>query len=202
MEKLSEFLIYNKDCDISSIYYNLFKKLEDIHKNGMYVQMLDSNNICHDGDMNFYFLNIVKNYDGELFVYDNVLSLTKMMVGTYLSIFNKFMDFSHVDSKWFFQNVNNINSMISDSNYIPSVLTSVLSGEILYYSSEFDRVNQNNGNNLGRSKIFRNGNIKYYDDEKTTNIDNAFLDILFYPTILFCLSVIAFVFISCLNFFK
>ena len=43
---------------------------------------------------------------------------------------------------------------------------------------------------------------KYYEDETSINRDNAYLDILFYPTIIFCLSVIAFVFVSCLYFFK
>ena len=202
MERLSEFLSYNKECDIASIYYGLFKKLEEIHKNGMYVQVLDANNICHDNDLNFYFLNIAKNYDGEAYIYGNVLSLTKMMVGTYLSIFNQFMDFSSVDNRWFIQNVNNINDLISDSNYIPTVLTSVLEGKILYYSLEVDKINQNNGNNLGMSKVLRNGNIKYFEDETSTNRDNAYLDILFYPTIIFCLSVIIFVFITCFYFFK
>lgn len=201
MESLFDYFSYNKDCDIDDIYYRLFEQLKVLHSKGLYVNSLDSYHIYHDVNDNLVYTDIVDNKDEINGINSNILSLSKMMIGTYLSIGTGFQDYSFANNSWFMQNIDSISEVVPLDN-IKDYLNKVFASQTLYYSDVVNEINTSNTrqNRNNKVKTLRNGNIDYLEvdsnDEKSAF---AYVNLLFYPVILFCLSIIVYVCINCFN---
>lgn len=113
METLNQYFSYNNDySQLSRIFSQLYANLRVIHDNGMYVPNISANNIIYDE--NFAFSSMALSDNIELNKRENIVSLTKLFLGTYLSLPTGFRDFSSVDIEWFSNNIDEITSVVND----------------------------------------------------------------------------------------
>lgn len=211
METMNQYFSYNSDCDVASIFYKLYQDMKIIHSNGMFIPVIDSNHIVYDGEFSFGSMILSNNIDLDR--RENILSLTKLFLGTYLSIPSGFRDFSFVDTEWFSQNMNDINSIIISEGYFPDYFNSVLlNGEDSYYNDFVDNQRRaqslgDTSNVIGYKKVLNNAASKFYQDQADISDDNsivekktAFINYLFYPSIFLSLLLIGFVFYTCFRY--
>lgn len=212
MERLDQYFSYNKDySNIEDIYLTLYKKLKIIHDNGMYVPVLDSLHILCDDS--FSFDKIVKSSNIALDRRENLVALTKLFLGTYLSLSTSFRDFSSVDTEWFAININAINSSLVDDGFEPNYFERVLTGgENIYYNDYLISKNEKQDgtlNSKGYAKVLSNSGSKLYQDptEVSTEIPapsgkSAFVNSIFYPVLIICSFLIGFVVFTCFKYLK
>ena len=115
METLKQYLSYNKDCDLSDIFYQLSRKMKVIHQNGMYVPVINSEHIVFDND--FSFDNIELSLDFISDKKDNIQSLAKVFIGAFLSLGTEFYDLSQVNNNWLLEHLDEISSTITADSY-------------------------------------------------------------------------------------
>lgn len=211
METLNQYFSYNKDCSISDVFYQLYKQMKVIHDNGMIVPLVDSNHILFDGSFTFDDKSLSNNI--ELDKNENLLSLTKLFLGTYISFATGFRDFSSVDNEWFLQNMDSINNMITDDDFPSQYFSSVfVNGENGYYSDYVDKIKQSESlssmsNVKGYKKVLSNAASKFYEDQSQTvestdgvGKKTAFINFLFYPTLIISIILICFVVYTCFRY--
>ncbi len=192
METLKDSLLYEQDLDlVPEMFEKMFRELKIIHSNGMIVPNINSEEIVFGGSMLFKTIKQPTNFDEQK--RKNILSLSKIMIGTYLSLETGFRDFSAVDDKWFIDNFetifNTMNYKDFDKEYFESVF---LDGKNYYYSDYLDRKRQGeslqgNSNIQGYKKVLRTAGSSLYEDlsdeeitvkEKNANLQTAFNPLL------------------------
>ena len=208
METLEQYFSYCKDCDISFIFYQLYKKMKIIHSNGMYVPLVDSTHVFYDGDFSFDSISLSDDIASDK--KRNILSLTKLFLGTYLSLSTEFRDFSSVNTDWFCQNMNDIDSIITGDDFLPEYFHSVfLDNADNYYCDFIDEWKKNRnspGLNHGYKKVLSNSGSKFYQDQpepiKDVIVEKraAFINYLFYPVLILSLVLLGFVFYTCFKY--
>lgn len=192
METLKDSMQYEHDFDdIPELYEKLFRELKVIHSNNMVVPEINSEEIIFGKSMMFKSIKKPSNFEVEK--RNNILSLSKLMIGSYLSLGTGFKDFSSVDNEWFKDNIDNIFSTMNyedfDKEYFEVVF---LEGKNYYYSDYLDRKRQGetlqgNRNVQGYKKVLRTAGSNLYEDlsdeediikEKNANMQTAFNPLL------------------------
>lgn len=182
METLNDFFLYENDLDsVSEIYEELSRQLKIIHSNNMIVNNINSKSITYDDNLNFEDISSPSNFEADK--RNNIISLAKMMIGTYLSLGTGFKDFSSVDDSWFTDNLDNIFETIVikdfDKEYFESIF---VDGNNYYYSDYLDRKRQSeslqgNSNIQAYKKVLRNAGSSLYEEmeeqEEITNSKNS-----------------------------
>ena len=208
MMNLGDYFSYNSDdSDISFIFEKIFRQLEDIHNKGMVVSFLTSKSILYDDD--FRFSDIIEPYDFELQKRENIKSLAKLMLGTYLSCGTGFKDFSVVNDDWFLSNIGNIiNSITADGFYSEYFEELFTKSNYEYYSDFIDRKKQDNAlNNKGNvnsfKKVLKTAASSLYSDDndyqsesdyqKTASINSLFYPLLIGSSLLITLLILLFI---------
>lgn len=212
METMNQYFSYNKDYSkLPVIFGSLYRKMRIIHDNGMYVSSINSSSIIHDADFSFSSMALADNF--ELRKRENIVDLTKLFLGTYLSLSTGFRDFSSVDTEWFSNNINDINSVITSDDFYPEYFTSVLlEGENTYYDEFIVKKEKNDSlnsmnNKKGYKKVLNNSGSKLYqdrseavDEEISIERKSAYINFLFYPTLIICSMIVCFVVYTCLKY--
>jgi len=217
METLNQYFSYNKDYnDMINAYRILYKKMKIIHDNGMQVPYIDSNHILYDGT--FSFDSMVLSQNIEVGKRENLLSLTKLFLGTYLSLSTEFRDFSQVDNEWFSSNIDSISNSVTEEDYPKEYFLSVLlNGENLYFSDYLDKIERENSyNSMSNKNVYKKvlsnaGSSLYQDNSINSNNDNdnefssiekksAFINIMFYPVLITSILLICFVLHTCFKY--
>lgn len=211
METMRDYFSYNRDYNnLPDIFNSLYKKLNIIHDNGMCVPRISSDNIFYDED--FSFDNMVLADNIELRKRENIIDLSKLFLGTYLSLSTGFKDFSFVDTEWFSNNLDSINSSITSDNFYPEYFSSVFfEGKNNYYHDFLENVRRKEelnsmSNNKTYKKILSNaasGVYSGYYDEQEQIIEkkpSAYINTLLYPTLILCGTIVSFVIYTCLKF--
>lgn len=204
VETLEDYFLCNPECDLSKIFYKLYGDLEIIHDNGMYVPTLDSEHILYDdGKFSFGEMDSSHSKDNTR---GNIVSLTKLFLGTYISIPTGFRDFSSVPTEWFLENMPDISGAITDESFDFLYFDNVLvNGQNVYYNSYVDNIKRlddvgSMSNVRGYKKVLSNAASKFYEDQSVENENNndseikksAFIYFLFYPVLFLSLAFIGF----------
>lgn len=139
MEKLGEYFLYNKDYNVvNDIFYSLYRQLEIIHENNMFIPNIDASHILVDDGFKFDAMSFSSNI--ELDKRENIVALTKLFLGTVLSLETGFMDFSNIDTQSLISNLDmvaeNMSSDLFPNDYFFSVLHD---GNNIYYNDYLDR---------------------------------------------------------------
>ena len=218
METLREYFTYNNDCDISSIFYILSRKLKIIHENKMVVPVIDANHILCDNGFSFDRMQLPNNIEEDK--ENNVLSLAKLFLGAYISASTGFYDFSHTNDAWFVENMDDIAKVVSSENYFQGYFNQVLlEKKCTYYCDYIDQIKrtQNSGieNTNQRRKVLRtsaggithensnfNDNLIFDDLANITNKKSAFINHLYYPALFLSLLLVGFVIYTCVKYIK
>lgn len=186
---LRQYFEYNKNAtnsDIEQIYYNLDSLMKHIHDKGYYVSKLDSDSIVLSNDRNyssdekplFTFSNIDKNYNFEHnCIVNNISDLSKLAVGTFISIETGFCDYSKLDSRYISENFDDMSSFIPNYEYYRGVI--VDKNTTTYYSDFINQKNSGGKDNL-RQMVKANNYGKMYVPEE----ESAFVKIVFYPVLI------------------
>lgn len=204
METLKDYFLCNPECDLSKIFYKLYGDLEIIHDNGMCVPELDSEHILHN-DGKFSFGEMVSSYNREN-IRNNIVSLTKLFLGAFISIPTGFRDFSSVPMEWFLENMPSISGSITDDSFDFLYFDNVLiNGQNVYYNSYVDNLKRlddmgSMSNVRGYKKVLSNAASKFYEEQGVENDNSnenearksAFIYFLFYPVLFLSLAFIGF----------
>lgn len=207
METLKEYFSHNSDCDISSLFYKLSQSLKIIHSNEMIIPVIDSNHIKFENDR-FSFLEMKSSDNIEDDKKRNIRELTKLFLGTYVSLSTGFYDFSHTDTKWFEDNLEEINKIVTNDDYLPQYFSDVLlNNSNIYYCDYVDnqrkKLSGGKSESLTYRKILSSATSGIFnDDEPDICIDKktAFVNYLFYPTIFLSLLLVGFVIYTCFKY--
>ncbi|MBR1385280.1 MAG: hypothetical protein IJ568_00455 [Bacilli bacterium] len=180
METLEEYFAYEKDYgNILKIYYNLSKELKTLHENNMIVPIISSKTITYNDG--FKFNNEIESLDIERGKRSNIVSLAKLMLGTYLSLSTGFKDFSGVDTEWFSNNLDEICNSIQSEDFPKDYFYELLlQGKDEYFNDYINKIKQNE--NLGGKsnvniykKVLSNSASNFYQ-EQTASYDDVEID--------------------------
>ena len=175
-ESLNQYFIYENDIsDLSDIFYTLSKKLKIIHDQEVKVSAINGDSIFLDDDLSFPNLERMTNY--ELDTRENNLALAKIILGAYISIPTKYMDYSRVENEWFVNNLDNIRQSISAPNFSYDYFNGLFNGTNEYYCDYIDNMNQSKAlNEKGDSlrKVISNAASSFY---RETVIDDEPIDV-------------------------
>ena len=194
MATLKDYFSYNDDySEITGIYDQLSRQMKDVHNSGQVISNFSSDSIEFNDGISFYNVSDPVNY--ELEKRKNIVSCTKMMLGTYLSLSTGFNDFSNVPDDFFTNNLDDICDSITSDNFYPEYYHEVLlEGKNEYYCDFLARKRQErelNGNRNVNSykKVLSNAaSSLYYDvtedvegptfDQKQANVHSVFYPVL------------------------
>ena len=191
METLRTHFSYENDLDSASeLFENLSRQLKIIHSNNMVVPSVNSDEIYLGESMAF---KPVHTDDFQIIKRQNIVSFSKLMIGTYLSIKTGFKDFSNVDDQWFVDNFDSIFQTINEENFDREYFSSVLlEGKDYYYSDYLDRKRQSESlegksNIQGYKKVLRTAGSELYqnlEDEIEIKEKNANIKVTFNPLLI------------------
>ena len=196
METIKSYFSYNDDYSkISKIYYNLSLSLKDIHNDGKVVSNLSSDTSLVGDKYGYSTVDDPVSYEAEK--RKNVVSFSKMMLGTYLSLSTGFTDFSQVPDDFFFNNIEEICDSITADNFYPEYFYGVFKeGKNEYFCDFIERKKQEQALN-GRSnvnsykKVLSNAASSLYYDQSEEEFDvddpnkkQALVHTLFYPMLI------------------
>lgn len=209
METFSQYFSYNSDYNtMMNAFEMLYKKMQIIHNNGLQVPYIDADHIYVDND-SFSFENMVLSENINVGSRENLVDLTKLFIGSFLSLSTGFRDFSHVPTEWFSSNLDDINSSISADDYPSDFFSRVLfNGENLYYNDylvEKEKMQSSVSNKNVHKKVLSNASSVLYSDMSNIDDDDsfkivekksAFINVIFYPVMLGSILLICFVLYS------
>lgn len=188
---LRQYFEYNKNIsngDIEQIYYNLDSLMKHIHEMGYYVSKLDSDSIILESDKKslsydnplFTFLNIDKNYNFENSnIINNISDLSKLAVGTFISIETGFSDYSKLDNRYINDNFDEISSFVPNPEYFKNAIVTKDNNIPMYYN---DYVNQKNSR--GKDNFRQMTKTNPYGKMYVADEESAFVKIVFYPVLI------------------
>lgn len=192
METLRTYFSYENDIDnVSELFENLSRQLKVIHANNMVVPNINSDETYLGESMAFRTVKAGEDFQAKK--RQNIISFSKLMIGTYLSLKSGFKDFSNVDDSWFLDNFDTIFQTINEENFDKDYFYSVLKeGKDYYYSDYLDRKRQSESlegksNIQGYRKVLRTAGSELYqelDDEIEIKEKNANIKITFNPLLI------------------
>lgn len=205
METLKDYFSYEVDSsNVDRIIEDLSRQLKMIHERGAVIRPLSCDSIVYDNK--FYFDSLNKPVDFNSEKKENILTLSKIMIGAYMSVGAGFRDLSCVDSKWFAENIEDICSSVGISEYNKEYLMSIfLSNSNLYYCDFLDNHRQKerlqgSGNIQTYTKVLRTAASELYQDQSllppesiSEEKKNASINIIFYPLLVGSIMIFALV---------
>ncbi len=200
-ESLRQYLTYNKDFDsINNIFISLYDQMKYLHKNGFYVSELSSDTIFWEESQEqlgmeeprFTFVSISRSNDKDADFSKNVLDLTKLAVGAFISTENGFCDYTKMSTEYIKRYLRDISYYLPNSDYFENVLQN---GDTSTYYSDYIRKGQGAGktNAIVKTKTTEYGKMYASYDEA------AFIRIVFYPVIIISLITVVAVLSKILN---
>ncbi len=192
-ETLREYFLMHKDISneaISNIFYQLDSQLKYFHQRNYHIKGINSDTIVHDNG-NFIFTSIEKSQDIVSDRHEDIINLSKLAIGTYISIETGFCDYTNLDIDYVKSYFGELKWLINDSEYYEDVIMN--NDTSTYYVDYVQSLNHSTkGNSRQIVKATPQGKLYSYDDQE----DAAFVKIMFYPIMIICLVAIVFV-ISC-----
>lgn len=203
MESLKQYFLYNKDYDdMSNLYYDISKSLKLLHDNKKCVLKLSSDTIFLDDDK-IVFSDVCEYTDEKKS--ENIKNLSKLILGTHITLLSSFSDFSLVDDKWIVNNFIEIQRTMSSRTFPSEYLErNLLSGIVEYYHIYTDLENSLKGvsSSKGLTKMLRRASYSLAGDSSLENLyekKSAFLDAIVYPFIIIAIFIIVFLLILIKN---
>ena len=185
-ETLRQYLTYNKDTnEIEQIFYNLDNQLKYLHRHGVYVSELTSDTILletsktnsKDNQSIFMFSSLAKSNDIDKDAANNIVELSKLAVGAFISVDNGFCDYTNLDNNYIRKYFDEMAYYIPNSEYFRNV---VIDGDTTVYYSDFinSKKSGGKGNSAQMVKSTPYGKMYVNDDE------SAFVQIVLYPVLI------------------
>ncbi|MBQ7136540.1 MAG: hypothetical protein IJO43_01010 [Bacilli bacterium] len=184
-ETLRQYLTYNRDVnEINEIFVNLDRQLKYLHQRGYCVSDLNSDSIVLEKNKNsspddqniFMFSSITRTSNGVRDYSDNVVSLSKIAIGAFMSVENGFCDYSQLSTDYIRKYFGEISMYLPNSEYFSRVIQD---DDISYYSDYIQmRTGNSRNNTIQKRKATEYG--KMYVPEE----DAAFIQIVFYPVVI------------------
>lgn len=182
-ETLRQYLTYNKDSDlIDDIFLKLDNQMKYLHGKGYFVSELNSDTILLDESYDepaFVFSAISKSSNKEQNFKKNIVDLSKLAIGAFISSENGFCDYTKMSDNYLKRYFNEISYYLPHPNYFESVL---VEGRFSYYS---DYVRSQGGNSKSNSMVKTKTNE--YGKLYASNEEAAFIKIVFYPVVIICI---------------
>lgn len=187
---------------ISSVYETVSRNLKSIHERGEYVPILNSTFIS---GTDFSFFETEPTDDPDLMINNNKC-LARLILGTYFSLTNEFLDFSNAN--WDENTTRDLCASITADGFDYSYFESVLcEGSNEYYCDFLDKKRQtealgNKSNVVAFKKVLSTAASALYDDQSVDDTEiiekkSAFISVFYYPIIIGCSIAIAYVIYSC-----
>ena len=199
-ERLRDYLSYEiKEEQLSSLFYALSFMLENLHQKGYEVTELNSDTIQIENQIPTFTqiarIDIQKNLKEE-----NILDLTKLMLGSYITISVGFSDYTKLSLSFLQENFNEMENIVPssiDKMYFREV---IVNGKREYYHHFYERKaveleplgnSSSHSNARTKSKVLPNGVGKMYmlSDDSQDKM-GAFINVIFYPTLLLVLTIV------------
>jgi len=185
-ESLRQYLTYNKEIsEIEQIFYNLDNQLKYLHQKGFCVSELNSDTIFLDTNKHssqsdhatFIFSSIARAQDIQRDSYNNILDLSKLAIGAFISVDNGFCDYTNLDNNYIKKYFNEMAGYIPNAEYFRGV---ILGEDTIQYYSDFINKKNTGGKGTAAQMVKANNYGKMYvaDDE------SAFVQIVLYPVLL------------------
>lgn len=184
-ETLRQYLTYNKDPnEVEGIFINLDKQLKYLHSNGYCVNELNSDSILleqskytsSDNQSVFMFSSISRSNDIEKDYSSNIIDLSKLAIGAYISTENGFCDYSQLSTDYIKKYFGEISSYLPNPDYFSDI---IMRSELSYYSDFIKKESGNSkSNSIQKAKTNEYGKMYAREDEA------AFVQLVFYPVII------------------
>ena len=182
-ETLRQYLTYNKDSDlIDDIFLKLDNQMKYLHGKGYFVSELNSDTILLDESYDepaFVFSAISKSSNKEQDFKKNIVDLSKLAIGAFISSENGFCDYTKMSDNYIKRYFNEISYYLPHPNYFESVLVEGRAG----YYSDYVRIQGENSKSNSMVKTKTNEYGKLY----ASNEEAAFIKIVFYPVVIICI---------------
>lgn len=182
-ETLRQYLTYNKDSDlIDDIFLKLDNQMKYLHGKGYFVSELNSDTILLDesyDEPTFVFSAISKSSNKEQDFKKNIVDLSKLAIGAFISSENGFCDYTKMSDNYIKRYFNEISYYLPHPNYFESVLVEGRAG----YYSDYVRIQGENSKSNSMVKTKTNEYGKLY----ASNEEAAFIKIVFYPVVIICI---------------
>lgn len=182
-ETLRQYLTYNKDSDlIDDIFLKLDNQMKYLHGKGYFVSELNSDTILLDESYDepaFVFSAISKSSNKEQDFKKNIVDLSKLAIGAFISSENGFCDYTKMSDNYIKRYFNEISYYLPHPNYFESVLVEGRAG----YYSDYVRIQGENSKRNSMVKTKTNEYGKLY----ASNEEAAFIKIVFYPVVIICI---------------
>ena len=124
-ETLRQYLTYNKDSDlIDDIFLKLDNQMKYLHGKGYFVSELNSDTILLDESYDepaFVFSAISKSSNKEQDFKKNIVDLSKLAIGAFISSENGFCDYTKMSDNYIKRYFNEISYYLPHPNYFESV---------------------------------------------------------------------------------
>lgn len=208
-ENLEQYLTYQKsEKNLERIFYMLSILLEEIHKKGYRVEQLNSKTIIFEEEMPV-FTTLVKN--NSLKDDENIETLSKIMIGAFLTLQSGFSDYTKLPISYLRENYQDFEEAIRSQYFNKAYFKNVIINKEYEYYHKFiekEKNNQTNGMSnenqkaLQKSKVLQNGVGKLYTYEDNNDQMSAFINVIFYPTLLLVFTIVAVVSYNLYLFFQ
>lgn len=192
-ESLRQYLSYNKDMEeINRIFINLDHQMKYLHQRGYCIGELNSDTIVleneRDNEKVFSFSSIVRSNDPTSDYSSNIMDLTKLAMGAFLSGENGFCDYSQLSTDYIRKYFGEIKPFLPNKDYFEDVIMSPFASS--YYSDYV--VNMDLGR--ARSNSIQKTKATQYGKMYTNDEEAAFIQLIFYPVIIISIITVIAVF--------
>lgn len=185
-ETLRQYLTYNKQInEIAQIFYNLDSQLKYLHSKGYCVGELNSDSILLETNKNsspnnqslFIFSSIVRVQNAEQDFSRNIIDLSKLAVGAFISIENGFCDYTNLDSSYIRKYFDEMAIYVPNADYFRNV---IIDNDTTMYYSDFVNPKNSIGKSNSRQMVKSNNYGKMYVPDE----EAAFVKIVIYPVLI------------------
>lgn len=184
-ETLRQYLTYHKDFDeINQIFINLDKQMKYLHQKGYCILDLNSDTILLESDKansnidqnSFMFSSIIRSTNRDQDFSNNIVDLTKLAIGAFISVENGFCDYSQLSTNYIKRYFGEIAFYLPNKEYFANI---IVENKMSYYSDYVQAKSDKNRNNtIQKTKANEYG--KMYSGEE----ESAFIQLVFYPVII------------------
>lgn len=184
-ETLRQYLTYHKDFDeINQIFINLDSQMKYLHQKGYCILDLNSDTILLESDKansnidqnTFMFSSIIRSTNRDQDFSNNIVDLTKLAIGAFISVENGFCDYSQLSTNYIKRYFGEIAFYLPNKEYFANI---IVDNKMSYYSDYVQAKSDKNRNNtIQKTKATEYG--KMYSGEE----ESAFIQLVFYPVII------------------
>ena len=191
-ETLRQYLTYNKDIDeMNQIFLHLDSQLKYLHRNGYCVSELNSDTILleeakytNKDNQNVFMFSSITKATSENDFSNNILDLSKLAIGAFISSENGFCDYSMLSTDYIKKYFEEIKVYLPNPAYYNGV---IMNNDTSVYYSDYVQMTLGNAKANSNRMVKSNAYGKMYVPED----DAAFIQIVFYPVVI--LSIITIV---------